>query len=127
MEEIHRCSECGIALAGRKDKKFCSDHCRNYYNNRLKQKTPYMKHVEGVLRRNRNILRELLREREGLFHRRVNRKDMSERGFDFDFFTNVVCTGKLEYVFFCYEYGFAEQGDDLYLITRRSRQSMPSD
>lgn len=112
-------------MKGRRDKKFCSDHCRNYYNNRVKQRSPYMRHVEGILRHNRAVLKELLREQEGLFHRRVSRSDMSNRSFDFDFFTNIVCTGKTEYVFFCYEYGFIEQSKDIFLITRRSEASMP--
>ena len=29
------CPECGDKLKGRADKKFCSDACRNAYNNKL--------------------------------------------------------------------------------------------
>ena len=30
-----QCLECGTAIRGRADKKFCSDQCRNQYNNTL--------------------------------------------------------------------------------------------
>jgi predicted nucleic acid-binding Zn ribbon protein len=126
MEGQTRCLECGEHLKGRVDKKFCSDACRNSANNRQKQRTPYMREVESVLKQNRHVLRELLRENEGIFHRRVNRSEMVERGFDFEFFTNVVFTGKSEYVLFCYEYGFMQQSRDMYLITRKSEVGMPS-
>ena len=54
------CLECGIKLLGRTDKKFCSDQCRNTYNNRLnKDETAYMKNVNRILRKNRRILKEL--------------------------------------------------------------------
>lgn len=118
--------ECGEAITGRRDKKFCTDHCRNYFNNRTKQRTPYMKHVDAIIRSNRNILRTLLREHEGIFHRRVFKKDLVEKGFDFEFYTNVVTTGNREHVFFCYEYGMLQQGSDMFTVTRRSKQSMPS-
>jgi len=32
------CIECGRELFGRCDKKFCSDGCRNSYNNRIRRK-----------------------------------------------------------------------------------------
>jgi len=36
MENQQRnCPECGEKIIGRADKKFCSDQCRNSYNNRL--------------------------------------------------------------------------------------------
>ena len=37
MEEnlSRKCPECGDKIIGRVDKKFCSDQCRNTYNNRL--------------------------------------------------------------------------------------------
>ena len=30
---MKNCLECGDAIAGREDKKFCCDGCRNSYNN----------------------------------------------------------------------------------------------
>lgn len=123
--KVHtRCLECAEPLKGRVDKKYCCDACRNSANNRSKQRTPYMREVEGILKQNRHILRLLLREHEGIFHRRVNRSDLVERGFDFEFFTNVVFTGKDEYVLFCYEYGYLQQRKELFLITRKSQMGV---
>ena len=34
MEQIRRCPVCGRAIAGRSDKKFCSDICRTFYHNK---------------------------------------------------------------------------------------------
>ena len=34
MQE-RKCLECGTVLKGRSDKKFCSDYCRNTYNNKV--------------------------------------------------------------------------------------------
>jgi predicted nucleic acid-binding Zn ribbon protein len=31
------CKECGHKLSGRKDQKFCSDYCRNSFNNKLNE------------------------------------------------------------------------------------------
>ena len=30
-----QCPECGGNIIGREDKKFCSDYCRNAYNNKV--------------------------------------------------------------------------------------------
>ena len=56
-----RCLECGEMLHGRTDKKFCSDACRNTYNNKLKSVagSQYVRKVNGILKRNRNIMAEL--------------------------------------------------------------------
>ena len=34
--QIRRCPVCGRAIAGRSDKKFCSDICRAFYHNERK-------------------------------------------------------------------------------------------
>lgn len=123
MLEQTKCTECGESFTGRRDKKFCTDHCRNYFNNRSKQRTDYMKEVDLILRSNRNILRTLLREHEGVFHRRVFRDDLEGHGYDFEFFTNVINAGGGEYVTFCYEYGMVQKGRDTFLVTRRALKS----
>ncbi len=56
-----RCLECNDVLHGRADKKFCSDACRNTYNNKKKSiaGNSYVRKVNGILGRNRNIMAEL--------------------------------------------------------------------
>ncbi|MGM9774974.1 MAG: DUF2116 family Zn-ribbon domain-containing protein [Candidatus Egerieousia sp.] len=38
-DEYRTCPVCGGRITGRIDKKFCSDDCRSYYNNRLRRQT----------------------------------------------------------------------------------------
>ena len=55
--ESRLCIECGSTIIGRVDKKFCSDLCRNAYNNiRSRDKNNLMRKVNGILRKNRSIL-----------------------------------------------------------------------
>jgi site-specific DNA recombinase len=54
------CPECGQLFYGRTDKKFCDDHCRNLYNNKLNSdSTKYIRNVNNTLRKNWRILAEL--------------------------------------------------------------------
>ena len=58
--ENRNCPECGKAVFGRVDKKFCSDSCRNGYNNKVNAvSTNYMRNVNNILSKNRRILLEL--------------------------------------------------------------------
>ena len=42
------CLECGEKIVGREDKKFCSDSCRNAYNNKInKDSTNYMRNINN--------------------------------------------------------------------------------
>ncbi len=54
------CLECGDKIVGREDKKFCSDGCRNAYNNKInKDSTNFMRNVNNKLRKNYRILSAL--------------------------------------------------------------------
>ena len=58
------CLECGEKIVGREDKKFCSDGCRNAYNNKInKDSTNFMRNINNKLRKNYRILsfREMLK------------------------------------------------------------------
>ena len=51
------CLECKDKLRGRKDQKFCSDYCRNAFNNRQNEDAnKYVRRINGILRKNRRIL-----------------------------------------------------------------------
>ena len=55
-----KCLECGDKLIGRADKKFCSDQCRNAYNNRNNSDANNLvRNINNTLRKNRRILVEL--------------------------------------------------------------------
>lgn len=52
-----QCLDCGEELAGRADKKFCSDSCRSHYNNkRLVQQGFFVRKVNAILLKNKRVL-----------------------------------------------------------------------
>ena len=55
-----KCLECGEKIVGRIDKKFCSDACRNAYNNSVnKDSKNLIRNTNNRLRKNYRILDEL--------------------------------------------------------------------
>jgi predicted nucleic acid-binding Zn ribbon protein len=115
-----RCPECGESIIGRTDKKFCSDMCRNAWNNKQKRaENNYMRKVNGVLRKNRQILNDLVPDDKFTAH-----KDMLlKRGYNFDFYTNTYITKTGKVYYFCYEMGFLPLENDFYAIVRRKENS----
>ncbi len=105
MERV--CLDCGAKLLGRSDKKFCSDQCRNNYNNRLnRDQNNYVRNVHAQLRRNRKILGDLLDSG----HHRIHRDALIAQGYNFTFFTHLVETKDGLRWSYCFEYGFREVG-----------------
>lgn len=98
--ETRQCLECGESIVGRVDKKFCSDLCRNAYNNsRNRDKTNLMRKVNGILRKNRYILESHNPDGKG----KVSKAQLLKEGFDFSYFTNMYTTKTGKQYFFCYE------------------------
>ena len=57
---MKNCLECHEKIVGREDKKFCSDGCRNAYNNKMnKDHTNLMRNINNKLRKNYRVLNEL--------------------------------------------------------------------
>jgi len=112
-----RCLECNEVLHGRTDKKFCSDACRNAFNNRKKSVAGngYVRKVNGILGRNRNIMAEL--NPDGKI--RIHRAKLVNRGFDFGFMTNLYTTRAGNVYYFCYDYGYLPLGNDYYMLVSR--------
>ncbi|MDX9773971.1 MAG: hypothetical protein RBT02_11220 [Bacteroidales bacterium] len=114
MERI--CLDCGAKLLGRSDKKFCSDQCRNNYNNRInRDQNNYVRNVHAQLRRNRRILSDLF----DAGHQRIHRDALIAQGYNFTFFTHVVETLQGQQWSYCFEYGFREKEGD-YLELQKS-------
>ena len=113
-----RCLECNDVLHGRTDKKFCSDACRNTYNNKKKSiaGNSYVRKVNGILCRNRNIMAELNPEGKS----RVHKARLSKKGFDFDFVTNLYTTKAGTVYFFCYDQGYLPLDHDFYMLVSRN-------
>ena len=66
--ETRNCQECSEKLAGRKDQKFCSDYCRNTFNNRLNEDaTKYIRRINNILRKSSCTSQQNKRTNE-IFH-----------------------------------------------------------
>jgi len=112
-----RCLDCGDLIHGRTDKKFCSDQCRNNYNNRLNRDTNnYVRNVHGLLRKNRRILCDLFTEGREKVHKDV----LFALGYNFSFFTHVIETAGGKVTRYCFEYGYSEAGKDYLELSQNS-------
>ena len=113
---IKTCLECGDKIVGREDKKFCSDGCRNAYNNKInKDSTNFMRNVNNKLRKNYRILCELNIEGKS----RTTRNKLMSKGFDFEFFTSILNTKTGNTYFFVYDQGYRILEDDFFMLVKK--------
>lgn len=116
------CPECGDKLIGRVDKKFCSDQCRNTYNNRLNSDANNtVRNINNILRKNRRVLEELNKQSGKTI---VNKDLLLANGFNFTFHTHTYTNKKGDTYYFCYEQGylFLEDKNAYLLVTHRDKQ-----
>lgn len=111
------CIDCGESLNGRADKKFCTDICRNNFNNKLNSDVNnYVRNINNVLRKNRRILSELCPAEKAT----VNMDKLKEKGFLFSYYTHPYRTRKGDLYMFVYEYGYiAHSGNLVTIVVRR--------
>ncbi|KIQ23139.1 MULTISPECIES: hypothetical protein [Flavobacterium] len=110
------CLECSEKIVGREDKKFCSDNCRNAYNNKInKDSNNFMRNVNNKLRKNYRILSELNTEGKS----KATRDKMINKGFDFDFFTNILQTKTGNTYYFLYDQGYRSLENDYFMLVKK--------
>ncbi len=110
------CLDCGTKIFGRVDKKFCSDACRNNYNNKLNSDSNNnVRNINNILRKNRRILEGLTPQGKS----KANKTKLLEKGFDFNYHTNTYTTKVGAVYYFCYEYGYLELDNDWYALVKR--------
>ena len=115
---MKNCLECNEKIVGREDKKFCSDGCRNAYNNKInKDSTNYMRNVNNKLRKNYRILSELNTEEKS----RTTKSKLISKGFDFEFFTSIYNTKTGNTYYFLYDQGYRILEDDYYMLVKKSQ------
>ncbi len=113
-----KCLDCGDLLVGRADKKFCNDICRNNFNNRINSETTNLvRRINAILRKNRRILAEL----NPVDKTTVHRNKLTEKGFNFNYFTGIYTTQKGAVYHFCYEYGYIALENDFYMLVQRGQ------
>ena len=114
--ETRACKECGQKLSGRKDQKFCSDYCRNTFNNRQNEDaTAYMRRINTILRKNRRILAAMNPSGK----KTVDGIRLAEEGFNFHYFTNIYTTQKGATYYFCYDQGYVKLEGDQYMLVHK--------
>lgn len=110
------CLECSDKIVGRDDKKFCSDGCRNAYNNKInKDRNNFMRNVNNRLRRNYRILSDLNADGKS----KTTRTKLFGKGFDFEYFTNVLRTQTGNTYYFVYDQGYMPLENDFYILVRK--------
>ncbi|GAB3224079.1 DUF2116 family Zn-ribbon domain-containing protein [Algoriphagus aestuariicola] len=116
-QEKRICVNCGKAIQGRLDKKFCDDSCRNTYNNKQNADTVNLvRNINYTLKKNRNILEALVREHGELV--KTNRDKLTRAGFNFRYFTHTYQNKKGSCYRYCYDFGYLELEGDWFLIVR---------
>ena len=110
------CLECNDKIVGREDKKFCSDGCRNSYNNKInKDSTNFMRNVNNKLRKNYRILSALNVEGKS----KTSRAKLLSKGFDFEFFTNFLNTKTGNTYYFIYDQGYLALENDYFMLVKK--------
>ena len=111
------CIECGVPFKGRSDKKFCSDYCRNHYNNKLNSyANNFERRINAILRKNRRILAN--RYPDG--HSCLNKNDLLWEGFNFRYITHFSKSDKGDTIYFCYDYGYILINEDSCMLVNKS-------
>lgn len=111
-----KCLECKDNIQGRIDKKFCSDACRNSYNNRFnKDSKNLIRNTNNRLRKNYRILEQLNPNKKI----KISRGKLIEKGFDFNYFTSIYTTKVGTIYYFVYDQGYLPLENDYYAIVKR--------
>jgi len=110
------CLECGDKIVGRIDKKFCSDACRNSYNNTInKDHRNIIRNTNNRLRKNYRILETLNPEQKT----KCSKAKLIENGFDFNYFTSIYKTKVGTVYYFVYDQGYLPLDGDYYALVKR--------
>lgn len=110
------CPECGEKIIGRSDKKFCSDACRNAYNNALNRDSKnIVRTINNRLRKNHRIL-EVLNTKDKT---KVTGTTLQKHGFLFDYFTGNYTTKTGSVYYYIYDQGYLPLDHDFYLLVKR--------
>lgn len=113
-----QCLECGEKIVGRIDKKFCSDYCRNAYNNRInKDSKNLIRNINNRLRKNWRILEELNPGQKT----KTTRSKLIAKGFDFNYFTSIYVTKAGATYYFVYDQGYLPLDNDYFALVKREK------
>ncbi|WP_109301714.1 DUF2116 family Zn-ribbon domain-containing protein [Aquimarina sp. AU474] len=111
------CPVCGDKIIGRVDKKFCSDYCRNAFNNQLnKDSKNLVRNINNRLRKNYRILEALNPNNKT----KTTRTKLIAKGFDFQHFTSIYTTKAGTIYYFVYDQGYLPLENEFYALVKRN-------
>lgn len=111
------CLQCGKALLGRMDKRYCDDYCRTMYNNQHAANNDAIRIVNRLLRHNRGVIERILGPERKDIH--ISPIHLVNQGYHFNYHTHVYAEQGQEYVC-CYDYGFCRLAEDRLILFRQS-------
>ena len=110
------CPECGVKIVGREDKRFCSDYCRNAFNNKVnKDSKNLIRNTNNRLRKNYKTLSDLNKSGKT----KVTRSKLINDNFDFNFFTSIYTTKTGNTYFYVYDQGYLPLENEFYLLIKK--------
>ena len=111
------CLECGENIQGRSDKKFCTDYCRNSYNNKVNiDSKNLIRNTNNRLKKNYKTLTELNKSGKS----KVIRNTLNSHNFDFSLFTSIYKTKTGNVYYYVYDQGYLELDNDYFLLIKKS-------
>jgi predicted nucleic acid-binding Zn ribbon protein len=118
-EIINRqCKNCSRPVKGRSDKQFCTETCRNSFNNeRNQQDNNFTRNISSILKRNRSKLRELFSKKLKL----VDKAELDASGFNWHFHTHCKEDKKGSAITYCFDYGIQLKPDNKVKIIYQSQ------
>lgn len=120
IQEKRQCQQCGEALVGRIDKKFCSDYCRNAFNNTVDRESKNMiRNVNNRLRKNYRILTDLNTHGKT----KVTRNKLLDAGFNFTLCTSFYRTKAGKTYAYIYDQGYVQIEEERYLLIEKTELS----
>ncbi len=113
---MKNCLECHDKIVGREDKKFCSDGCRNAYNNKMnKDYTNLMRNINNKLRKNYRILTDFNPEGKT----KTTKNKLISKGFDFDLMTSIYTTKTGNNYYFVYDQGYMAVENEGFVLVKK--------
>jgi UDP-N-acetylmuramate-alanine ligase len=78
----------------------------------------YVRNINNILRKNRRIIENLLPEETA----KVSHQKLIDKGFNFNYFTNITTTKTGKNYTFCYEFGYLPIEGNYYLLVKRKTE-----
>ena len=112
-----KCRMCKSNFKGRTDKKFCSVHCKNEYNIKLRNVTQIATTAtDKILHRNRSILLEIMGK--SVLSRKIIRELLDAKKFNWHFITQYHLNNQGKMVHYVYDFSWIIFSDQEILIKR---------